>query len=99
MRKKVRVGVQSERGVRMSKVLGDYFRCDSNRQRKSGRCVPEIVQPDIRQTSFSQERFEMLLDQVFLVDRFATRGGKDQFSEYRFARRPSLNRTAFQLPE
>src|ERR1700730_7402951 len=99
MRKHVRVCVQGERGARMSKLLGHYLGSDPNREGKSGRCVAEIVQPDVRQTSFSQERFEMLLDQVFLVDRFATRGGKDQFSEYCVARRPSLIRPAFQLPE
>jgi len=82
MRKHVRVGVQGERGARMSKLFGDYFWRDSDRQGKSGGCVAEIVEPDVRQTSFSQEWFEMLLDQVFLVDRFSTRGRKDQISEY-----------------
>src|ERR1039458_8796891 len=99
MRKHVQVGVQGERGARMSKLLGHYFRRDSNRQRKGGRCVAKIVESNVRQTSFSQERFEMLLDQVFLVDRFATRGGKDQISEHGVARRPSLIRPALQLPE
>jgi hypothetical protein len=35
--KDVGVGVQGERGARMPKLLGDYFRRDSNRQGKSGR--------------------------------------------------------------
>jgi hypothetical protein len=48
---------------------------------------------------FSQEWFEMLLDQVFLAGRFATRRGKDQISEYRVARRIGLTHSAFQLPE
>jgi hypothetical protein len=41
----------------------------------------------------------MLLDQVVLVDRFATRGGKDQISEHGVARRPTHICPAFQLPE
>src|SRR5712692_7089731 len=99
MRKHVRVGIQGECGARMSELLGHYFRRDSNRQSKSGKCVAEIVQPDVRQTSFSQDWFEMLLNQVFLDDRFATRGGKDQIGKYRGARRPGLISPAFQLPE
>jgi hypothetical protein len=66
----------------MSKLLGHYFGRDPNREGKSGGRVAEIVEPDVRQTSFSQEWFEMLLDQVLLVDRVATRGGKYQISEY-----------------
>jgi len=61
--------------------------------------VAEIVEPDVRQACFSQEWFEMLLDQVFLAGRFATRRGKDQVSEYRVARRLGLTHPAFQLPE
>jgi len=100
VRQHVGLGVLGERSARMSKLLGHYFGRDPNRESKSGRCVAEIVEPDVRQTSFSQEWFEMLLDQVLLVDRFATRGGKDQISEHGVARRrPNHICPAFQLPE
>ena len=91
------VGVQSERSARMSKLLGHNLRRDSNCEGKSGKCVAEIIEPDVWQTSLSQKRLEMLLDQVFLDDRFATHGSKDQIREYRGALRPSLIRPAYQL--
>src|SRR5260221_13947353 len=82
MRKHVRVGVQSEGSARVSKLLGHHLGCNPNRESKSGRCVAEIVEPDVRQTRFPQEWFEILFNQVPFVDGFATRGGKDQISEY-----------------
>src|SRR5712671_6346113 len=75
MRKHVGVGIKGERGARMSKLLGHHLGRNPDRESKSGRCVAQIVEADVWQTSFSQEWFEMLLDQIFLVDRFATRSG------------------------
>jgi hypothetical protein len=43
--------------------------------------VAEIVKPDIRQTSFSQKWFEMLFDQVLLVDWRAMSRSENQIGE------------------
>lgn len=58
-----------------------------------------FVEPDIRQTSFPQEWFEMLLHQVLLVDRLTTRGRKDQTSEGGVARLATGVGLTFQFPE
>src|ERR1700683_5339871 len=99
MGENVRVGVQSESSARVPKLLGHHLGCNPNRESKSGRCVAEVVEADVRQACLSQEWFEMLLDQVFLAGRFAARRGKDQISEYRVARHFGLTHPAFQLPE
>jgi hypothetical protein len=43
--------------------------------------VTEIVQSDVRQTSFPQEWLEVLLYQVLFVDRITMGRGEDQISE------------------
>jgi hypothetical protein len=43
----------------VSKLLGHHLGCNPDRESKSGRCVAEIVEPDVRQACFSQEWFEM----------------------------------------
>jgi hypothetical protein len=43
--------------------------------------VAQIVEPDIWQTSFPKEWFEMLFDQVFLTDWFAMSRGENQIGE------------------
>src|SRR5579864_1520759 len=61
MRKHMGIGIQGERSGRMSKLLGYHFGRDPNREGKSGRCVAEIVEPDVRQTSFSQDCLKCFL--------------------------------------
>ena len=55
------VRIQCERSTGVSELLGHYFGRDPDRESKSGGRVAEIVEPDVRQTGFSQDRFEMLL--------------------------------------
>lgn len=81
MGKHVGVGVQGERGARMSKLLGHYFRRDSNREGKRCGRMAEIVKTDVRQASFPQECFEMRFDQVLLVDWFAMSRVENQISK------------------
>ena len=68
MGKNVGIGVQRECRASVSELLRHHLWRNSHPKGKRRGCVAVIVKPDIRQTSFSQKWFEMLFDQVLLVD-------------------------------
>ena len=81
MRQDVGAGIQREGDAGVSELLGHQLWRNSDRKGKRRGCAAEIVKPDIRQTSFSQKWFEMLFDQVLLVDWRAMSRSENQIGE------------------
>ena len=69
MREHMGTGIKREGSTGAAELLGYQLGRYSYREGKRCGCVTEIVQSDVRQTSFPQEWLEVLLYQVLFVDR------------------------------